>query len=162
MAEQGQFTTGSVLTAAELNAFTPMTCLSKAAAQSIPGAGAATEITFTTEDIDVLNWHSNTTNTARITPTIAGWYHVVACGSFDVSLTSRIIIAIHKNTTEYVKADWVGGNDANGRSIDAYIYMNGSTDYVRMVILQFSAGAVNFGGGAVQTRLQLALVRAGA
>ena len=144
MANQGQFTSGAVLTAAELNAFVPLTCLSKAAAQSIPASGTQAAITFTTEDTDTLNWHSNVTNTERITPTIAGWYQVNASGTFDTTLSARIIVAIHKNTSEYVKADWTGGSNANGRSLTACVYLNGSTDYVRLVVAQYTAGALDF------------------
>lgn len=155
MANQGQFTTGQILTAAELNAFTPLTCLSKAAAQSIPAGGSQVAITFTTEDTDTLNWHSNVTNTERITPTLGGWYQINASGTFDTTVSARIIVAIHKNTSEYVKLDWTGGATANGRTLSAVVYLNGSTDYVRLVVAQYTAGAVDW----TQSKLTCSLIR---
>lgn len=158
MANQGQFTTGAVLTAAELNAFVPLTCLSKVAAQSIP-TSARTDITFTTEDIDVLDWHSNVTNTERITPTIAGWYNVTVIGTYDASLAARIIFGINRSGSQYAKYDVIGNTSANGATVSANMYLNGTTDYVTFETYQFSGSNQNFGGSGVGLKLQVALLR---
>jgi len=155
MANQGQFSTGSVLTAAELNAFTPLTVVSRSTIQTIVTA-TQSFIAMDTEAVDVLNWHSTSTNTERITPTIAGWYMCVGSGSFDVTINARTLVQLFKNSSEVVKFDWLGGTTANGASVSQMVYLNGSTDYIRLGCYQASGSSQPFTSGS----LQVALIRA--
>jgi hypothetical protein len=156
MANQGQFSSGSVLTAAELNAFVPLTVVSRSTPQSIPTA-TQTFITMNTEAVDVLNWHSTSTNTDRITPTIAGWYNCVGSGTYNDSISARVIIQLTKNGAEIVKFDiQANGGSATGASLSQMVYLNGTTDYVALATYQFTGGSVGFVAGS----LQLSLIRA--
>jgi hypothetical protein len=141
MANQGQFVSGAVLTASELNAFTPLTIVTQSTTQSVANATFVTML-YNTETLDVLNWHSTVTNTGRITPTIAGYYLVVF--NLQTGTTStRNVARITKNGTEIAKTDI----SATVTQIDAttFVYMNGSTDYLETQCFQQSGGTANVG-----------------
>jgi uncharacterized protein with beta-barrel porin domain len=145
MALIGTFTSGSVLTAAELNQFNNVTFLSGTNAQAITN-GVITDVTFGagTETLDVSNWHSTTTNTARITPTIAGYY---LCGGFAVfnrtGASSRFSEFIIKNGVTYAAEATILGGDYPVAVAQNIVYFNGSTDYVTLAMYQTTGGTVN-------------------
>ena len=59
MATIGTFTAGQVLTASELNNAIPL-CILENTGMVIP-SGTATSVTFSTEVLDSLDWHSTST-----------------------------------------------------------------------------------------------------
>lgn len=145
MALIGTFTSGSVLTAAELNQFNNCTILSGNNAQAVNNA-TITEVVFGagTETLDVSNWHSTTTNTARITPNIAGYYLAIAKCTFNrVGAAARFANFIGKNGG-FAEAEngFLGGNYPSP-SCSAMFYMNGTTDYMTSVCYQETGGAIN-------------------
>lgn len=104
MAYVGQFTDGTAPTDAELN--TPLaTCvLYKTASQTI-ASGATVFWTFTTagqEVTDPLGWHSITTNTSRITVSIAGIYRFNATVKTSGELGTTASSQFRKNGTTVV------------------------------------------------------------
>jgi hypothetical protein len=137
-------------------ASSPLTVVSRSTTQTVSSA-TQTFIQMDTKAVDTLNWHSTSTNSDRITPTIAGWYMCVGSGTYDTSISGRILVQIAKNGNEIVKFDWAGGATANGASVSQMVYLNGSTDYVSLSTYQFSGSSQLFRAGS----LQLVLLRAG-
>ena len=131
MATFGTFASGQVLTAAELNAGLP-TCVLENAAAALAN-GSDTTIPFTSEVTDLNGWHSNSVNTSRITPNIAGTYLVtMQINDVSVGLT-RSLIQLLKNgsvTTIPIMTDTTGIFDDFGAT--GFVTANGTTDYFEM------------------------------
>lgn len=144
MTALGDFTAGDVLQAADLNGLNNVTYLFGAnytlatSTLDIHDYGAGTEI------VDVSNWHSETTNPSRITPTVAGFYYVWASAvleSASVSTGTRIFVGIYKNgsgTSNFSLSTY--SPNYPGILTGGVIEMNGTTDYLTMGIYQ-TAGA---------------------
>lgn len=127
MATLGTFVTGQVLTASELNNAIPLCVLQNDNVTLTDGVSA--DIAYTSELTDDLGWHSNTTNTARITPNIAGIYLVTMVLN-NVSGTTRALHGLFKNgaaTTIPIFMDTTGTID--DFTVSGYINANGTTDY---------------------------------
>jgi hypothetical protein len=127
MATFGTYVSGQILTAAELNAGLPLCVLENAAVTLTNGVN--TYIPFTTEIVDALGWHSNATNTSRITPNIAGTYLVTLVIN-NVSGTTRALTGLSKNgsaTNVPIFMDTPGTID--DFTVTGYVTANGTTDY---------------------------------
>jgi len=86
MANQGDFSSGDVLTAADLNAFTQVTvCRDSFSVLN----NTNTTINFSTELVDVGGWHSGTS--ANITPDIDGIYLITANAQSTDSVNRALI-----------------------------------------------------------------------
>ena len=123
----GTFTTGQVLTAAEMNGLIPL-CVVENTASTLTD-GVATDIAYTSELIDPLGWHSNSTNTSRITPTIAGYYLVTIVIN-NVGGTTRALTGVFKNgaaTNPPIFMDTPGTID--DFTVTGFVYANGTSDY---------------------------------
>lgn len=86
-------------------------------------------------DIIILNigncWDANT---GYFTPTIAGYYYFSASAYLGVSSGTRSGFAIYKNTTQVVGSGAnIGAVYSIYPSISTVLYMNGTTDYVKVV-----------------------------
>ena len=124
----------------------PTVRLVQSAAQSMPD-NTQTALTFTgTEDIDTHGFHDPTTNSSRITPNVAGLY--VFWGAYYTGAATTpvsIDCCLRKNAAT---ATATGSRDTLGTIAtsswaEAVFEMNGTTDYVELVGLQDSSGAVN-------------------
>jgi hypothetical protein len=144
MATIGTFAIGQVLTASELNNAIPL-CILENAAMVIP-ASAATNVTFSTEVLDPLGWHSTSTNTSRITPNISGYYFVTMQLN-DITgggALTRALMRMNKNGATLaipIQMDTTGEDD--DFALSGYVFCNGTTDYIEMNILQTNAGSTN-------------------
>lgn len=123
----------------------PMVRLTQTVAQSIASA-TSVALTFTTEDLDPSGFHDPVTNNSRITPTVAGWYRFTGT-YFTAAMTTptQRQIFFRKNGAGAVAP---GARDAGAAltasiATTSLIQMNGTTDYVELVVQQSSAGAVN-------------------
>ena len=136
MAEIGTFTSGSVLTAAELNQFNNVTFLY---------GGSYTLATSTLdyhpfgageELLDVSGWHSTSTNTSRITPDVAGWYLVFGSAVLEqstIATSSRLFVGIYKNrASPSAFSNSVYSPNFAGVTVTGIIEMNGTTDYLEV------------------------------
>lgn len=143
MATFGTWSSGDVLTAADLNDGLPSCVVSNAGVTVASGSGFY--VPFTSEQYDPYSWHDNSTNNTRITPTIAGWYLCTATIN-DLNPSGgnyRVLGIIQRNRgsgimdTKFANADWnnYGPDDF---SIAGYTYLNGTTDYVELLVLQVS------------------------
>jgi len=101
---------------------------------------AATVITFGSgsEDVDSHNMHNVSSNTGRITPTVAGWYR--CSGKFFAPAAAdyaSLEIFLRKNgATNWPGVSREGPNaTSSSRSIyvDHLVNFNGTTDYVELV-----------------------------
>jgi len=143
MATIGTFTAGQVLTASELNNAIPLCILENAS--FVLAAATVTQVTFGTEVLDPLGWHSTSTNTSRITPNISGYYFItmqvndiVAAGS------TRALMGLIKNgaaLTIPVQMD-TGGQD-DDFALSGYVFCNGTTDYLEMRLLPTNSTSAN-------------------
>jgi|SRR6188508_307647 len=117
--------------------------------QSIPD-NTATAITFTTEDDDPLGFHDTVTNTTRITPTIAGWYRCTGTyfsATLAASTPGLHAVFFRKNGATSIPPGKRSLNQSivvsPGVSCTTQIQFNGTTDYIELMALQDSTGAVN-------------------
>jgi hypothetical protein len=136
---QGQFVSGQVLNAADLNAFTPAAYYTSSGTQSIPN-NSSTELDFATNgNAGITSWVNTTT--ARITPNIQGYYLVTANVQM-VGTTARVALTIRKNGTTEFSQDITSG--ARGLSLSGIVFLNGTTDYISGFAFQSSGAALNF------------------
>ena len=108
--------------------------------------GVNTQVPYTSEVTDTYNWHSNSTNTTRITPTIAGVYLATVMLN-NVSSGTRALHGVYKNgaaTTVPVFMDTPATID--DFAVAGYVTANGTTDYFEHTALQTS--------GATKTNLK--------
>ena len=132
MANQGDFTSGSVLTAAELNAFTQVTVCRDSF--SVPN-NTNTTVNFSTELVDVGGWHTGTS--ANITPDINGIYLITANAQSTDSVNRALINVFVAGTIVASSDDNSGGFDLSvavhyritaGQSVSMLCYQtSGST-----------------------------------
>jgi len=111
--------------------------------QSIPSA-TNTLITLDTDDYDADGWHSTSTNTERITPTIAGWYRCTAAGGFTGSMASgdRVILYMTKSGTTIGGVDRDAGSTATpDLVVTADAHFDGDTEYLNSLVFQGNAAA---------------------
>lgn len=129
----------------------PICWLQQQSGQSV-SSGGSSALTFGSgsEIFDDLNWHSTSSNTSRITPTIAGRYKVTGklVWAFNTTITSTGLI-LRKNGSTTIDAS--GNHKPNatnnvatlGGEVTAYVDMNGTTDYVEILAQQTSSGAAS-------------------
>lgn len=162
-----QFAPGEILTSANLNAVTrpwnALCQLVQSSTQSITN-NTSTPVTFNSEDLDPLSWHSTVSLTERVVPTIAGWYRVTAQTEWQADTDyTRILVDINKNAAAIgapnMRVDSIAVTTAAAaKSIpltSPLISLNGSTDYISLVVFQVNTSA---GANTVQCRLLVELV----
>ena len=128
MANQGDFSSGDVLTAAELNAFTQITVCRNT--YSVPN-GTNTTVNFSTELVDVGDWHSG--SSANITPDIDGIYLITANAQSTDSVNRALINVFVGGTVVASSDDNSGGFDLSvavhypitaGQNVSMLCYQN--------------------------------------
>jgi hypothetical protein len=137
MATIGTFTAGQILTASELNNAIPL-CILENTAMVIPAA-VATSVTFSTEVLDPLGWHSTSVNNTRITPNISGYYFVtMQVNDISGAGSTRALMRCFKNGADIsgvrIMMDTDGLDD--DFALPGYVFCNGTTDYLEMNMLQ--------------------------
>jgi hypothetical protein len=104
--------------------------------QSI-SAATFTKVTLTTERFDT----NNNFASSIFTPTVAGYYQING-GCSVVTATTRLIISIYKNGSNY--AIGIDNNSSTyGASVSSVIYCNGTTDYLELYIYSGAANTSN-------------------
>ena len=117
-------------------------------------AAVYTKIAFQSEEYDTANCFD--TSNYRFTPTLAGYYLVQ--GSFEIiSAQATLIALLYKNGASYKLLDYKSAA-SNAASGGAYVYLNGTTDYIEL----YGYSSLNNNTYAFQpsTYFQAALVRA--
>lgn len=125
-----------------------------------------TPATFTKMTLDVEEFDTNScfdTSTSRFTPNIAGYYQF----NFNVDLGGVTMTAglgaIYKNGSQAKRSSGVFVGSMSEQYVQgaALIYMNGTTDYAELYgYIGASGNGVMYGGSAIQSFFQAALVRA--
>lgn len=112
--------------------------LSSSIATGTTTSGVYYTIPYATELFDTTNIH-NTTNSDRVTPTVAGHYYVsLKANFFNASVADSCNIIISKNGTD-IAASEVGqylstSTKTASLATDAIVYCNGTTDYINTKI----------------------------
>lgn len=146
-----QWSSGEILTAADLNAVTlpwNALCQMKRSSTLSISNNAATAVTWNSTDLDPLNWNDTGVNPTRITPTISGWYRTsyVTDWQSDTDYT-RILAAVQKNgaatTPNFTLEHRPAAVTHTPRLAGSFplLQMNGTTDYVELVVLQVNTSA---------------------
>jgi hypothetical protein len=110
-----------------------------AVAQTIPGTGVQTKVTFGTETFD-----TNTNfATSRFTPTVEGYYQLNATVRIGgTSGTGEYMITIWRNGSEYARGTNTSGTEAGvsfySMQVSDIVYANGSSDFFEIYIQQAS------------------------
>lgn len=152
------WTTGQVVTAAQLNAnlrdavnflLNPPSCeLRQTVVQSIGGSGNT--LLFDTEDLDNDGMHSTVTNTTRATSATTGRYAVSWASTWAANATGRkggwlIVNGVNVNASSaVVPSSAATGTSVPGRSRN--IFLNAG-DYAEVFAYQESGGVVNTNAG---------------
>lgn len=118
----------------------------QSAAQSIANA-ALVAIAIDTTTIDTYGGHSNTVNNSRYTPTVAGWYLVIASYGQAANGTGNRFASVAKNGS-VVNLGQDGGTAAAGTNNGAnqalaFVQCNGTSDYIEAYAYQSAGGALS-------------------
>lgn len=165
------WTTGEVVTAAELNSnirdalnfllAPPLAVLRQTVAQSTANS-AWTAISFDTEDFDRDGGHSTSTNASRYVAQTTGWYLVVgSCGWASNTTGIRAFGIVQNgdlNNSMYGRVQIAPATGTFGTSVSsmAFLYLNAGTDYVEIYMFQNSGAALNTGVAGVDApRMQV-------
>lgn len=140
------YATGEVLTAANMDAYSNnsfYTQLRQTVAQSIT-SGAATALTFTTEDADTDSNHDNVTNNTRWTCVTAGWYELTGGFSFAGDTSGQRYGQWFKNGATINGSGVRGPGSANATTIPMRTMLANLavSDYIELVVHQNTAGAL--------------------
>jgi len=152
-------TSGTFLTTANTfaNSGGPTFSAYPSGVQSIPNL-TWTKLAFQVEEWDTANCFDNTTN-YRFTPNVAGYYQLNGGVQWSgATFAGENGIQFYKNGS-----GWKTTQDLNaaayGVSGSCLVYLNGTTDYVEMYVIQGSGGAKNTYAGTQSTFFQAAMIR---
>lgn len=117
----------------------PIGRLVQTVAQTGIASNTTTAVTFTTEDIDSHNYHDTGSNTARVTPLMAGTYAVNGSVSLAGAADHTIVEAfIRKNGATGVAPSFrlaaTFGNQTLVYGTRALVECNGSSDYFEVCL----------------------------
>lgn len=125
----------------------PVAVIYKNTAQSI-AHDTLTAIQFDAEEFDLLGGHSTVTNNTRYTPPVQGRYQFHGGCSFAINATGFRAAGFRKNGSalqigpQTVLAAYAGAERTAVFS-SSYVVLNGTTDYVELVVKQGSGGSLN-------------------
>lgn len=145
MAYIGQFVSGEILYASEINSPFATCILNSTTTQSITTA-VATTVTFANADEvrDPLGWHSDVTYPPRIYPTITGMYVVDGNVTLAANSGTGAYLQLVKNTTVVAQSSGdLSGSGAQASLSLSHTLSLSSTDYIYLAIYQNSGGSVN-------------------
>ena len=117
-----------------------------------------TKVQCNTETFDTNSNYNNATYT--FTPTVAGYYQVIASLRDQTgSSTGSIRASIYKNGTDYALSVTPMTTNSNTATCSVLIYMNGSTDYLEFYCYQNSGTSINIQGNSYWTYFNAFLAR---
>lgn len=160
----GVVNSADVTALAALTTAKPLVRLVQQAAQSIPNS-TTTSLTFGSgsEDIDTHAFHDVSTNTSRVTPTIAGYYRCTATYAAATNTATQLLVVLAKNgalVQPLVRHTPAATSAAKSVTTTAIMSANGTTDYFEMQVQQNSGGALNTQvGGSVNSVFEVEFLR---
>jgi len=109
-----------------------------------------TAVPFTSEITDPQGWHSNSTNTSRITVDDAGLYQVTVHAAFAASTSTSIIVRVRINAGEDTNtlANYGDGSSFSDTNSLSYPLILAAGDFVEMYVYQNSAVTVALSSAA--------------
>lgn len=161
----GIVASADVTALAALTTAKPLVRLIQQAAQSIANTPATVALTFGSgsEDIDTHAFHDVSTNTSRVTPTIAGYYRCTATYAVAANTATQLLVVLGKNgalVQPLVRHTPAATSAAKSVTTTAILSANGSTDYFEMLVQQNSGGALNTQvGGSVNSVFEVEFLR---
>lgn len=125
----------------------PITQLKKTEVQSIPN-NVNTAVLFgaSSENIDTHSFHSTTTATERITPTVPGYYKVMVYVAWTINAVGLRRAYPGKNGLADIGAANAGNASNLGMYCERIYAFNGTTDYSSLIVSQNSGAALNILG----------------
>lgn len=150
--------TSIYIVGAEPSIGSPILRLRRAAAQSIPDAGAGTFIQWDTVDLDIFNIVDIASTPTQILLPVPGWYLMTGKAAFVANAVSRRAFFINKNATTSGTGSIAGQSLQTPATGTAQIhavgigYMNGTDDTIGGRVIQNSGGALDLStsdGGSV-------------
>jgi hypothetical protein len=122
----------------------PICKLGHSLAQSIANT-TNTALTWNTELYDPRGMHSTSSNPTRVTPPDAGVYDVEATVAFFGNATGSRELYFRVNGTDEDPGVNVPAVNTDTRTLTASgtFFLNGSTDYIEVMVRQSSGGALN-------------------
>lgn len=130
---------------ATVKQFSHVTQVEQSAAQSIPNA-AYTALNFDLETVDTSNMHSTSSNTSRLTATIAGWYLLTGVVGFAGNSTGRRLLSWFINGQQTPQT-YVGlppvGTSATAIPAPSLVARLNVGDYAELRAYQDSTAALN-------------------
>jgi hypothetical protein len=139
---------GEVMVSGNMPAFSAF----QSSAQTL-SSNTFTKLQFQTEEWDTASAFDNTTN-YRFTPTVAGYYLVTGSMTLGAS-NSNNFVQIYKNGSV---ARFGSQNTVDRSQISAYIYLNGTTDYIELYGRVVTGQVLD--ASSTNTYFQASLVRA--
>jgi hypothetical protein len=142
--------TNEALLLAQVNflLYSPVCVIHQATLQTVT-TNIITAITMDGSDFDPFGMHSTSVNNSRITPTIPGRYLVAGVANWAVSTAGARNSIVRLNGSATVSGSSVtvpaaGSAFATGVPTGTVtVFLNGSTDYVELVVDQNSGGNLN-------------------
>jgi hypothetical protein len=120
-------------------------------------SGVITKVQINTEEFDTNSNYDHVTN-YRFLPTVAGYYQVTANVALTAISTTYFQLYIYKNGSNFKQGPIDADSGAYNNSVNALIYLNGSTDYIELYG-QCSGITTVFVGDSVGTYFQAVMVR---
>jgi len=118
-----------------------------------------TKIACNIKEFDTNSCYDNSTN-YRFTPTVAGYYQVNSSVEFNAISGSEVTIAIYKNGSAFKQGLDIVATTMYQLSINALVYLNGSTDYIEIYVYQSSGSSKTIQGNTLSnTYFQAAMIR---
>lgn len=124
--------------------------------QSIPDS-TVTAIAFANEEIDTAGFHDNATNNTRITIPTTGRYQITAQAQFAANSTGYRYIRVRKNGTTsllYFSEPAISAGIEKTLSATRIVDLV-ATDYIELIVVQSSGGALNVIAGTDTTFLEI-------
>lgn len=121
--------------------------------------GVELTIDFDVEIFDDFGWHSNSTNSSRVTPSIAGRYLVIGTGGFNMDNSSgyreiKILKNGSANPVAKIAVPPVSSTSADTViNVSHVVYLNGTTDYIEMSAYQNAGVNMTLWNGSYRTSL---------
>jgi len=111
---------------------------------NIGSAQTISSTTFTKLQYNTVVFDTNSnfnTSTNRFTPTVAGYYLVIAAFQSASGSPTQMVCGIYKNGSAYMYGNNVVATAPQALNVTALVYCNGSTDYLEACGYQTAAGS---------------------
>ena len=117
-----------------------------------------TKVSVNTEEFDTNSNYDAVTN-YRFTPTVAGYYQVNALIGLNGGWSS-VLLMVYKNGSRFKDGTAPNAVSMFQVNVAALVYLNGTTDYIELYVVQFTGSTQTVVGGNIyNSYFQAALVR---